>query len=277
MAGFAAITSNLNGVVLENDGLDVTLHTTNIKTKSFEWTTSFNITTPKSFLKSYPNLATSSYATEYYIGKSLNTITALTYTGVNPTTGAYTVEDVNKDGKITSPADYQQHGNTDPRSYGSLGNSFTYKAFRVDVLFQFMQQYGLGWMGDNIYNEPGSMYNQPGLVESRWQKPGDLKAIQKFTTSPGSLSGVYTGYYAMMFSNDRYNDASFIRLKNLAFSYDLSGLRVVKAAKISGFRLFLIGQNLFVITSYKGGDPETRNYLTMPPMRTLNGGLQLNF
>jgi hypothetical protein len=273
-AGFTTITSNLAGVVLQNDGLEITLNTINIRSQSFEWRTSFNITAPKSFLKSYPNLANSSYATRYFIGKSLDLLYTLSYAGVDSATGVYTVKDVNKDGKITNPGDYQYHGNMDPKVYGGLQNSFTYKSFRLDISMQFMRRKVANWKTYNNYNEPGSLFNQPAAVMGRWQKPGDKTDIQKYTLSAGSLAGVYTGYYAMMFSDNRYSDASYIRLKNLAISYEVPAQKWFGKGRVSGCRIYLQGQNLLTFTGYRG-DPETQNYLAMPPMRTLTAGLQV--
>jgi hypothetical protein len=45
--------------------------------------------------------------------------------------------------------------------------------------------------------------------------------------------------------------ASFLRLNNLTLSYSLTNLK-----GIAGLRIFVTGSNLFVITSYKGLDPE---------------------
>jgi len=274
-AGFTTITSNLQGVVLQNDGIDITLSTINIRNKSFEWRTSFNMTIPKSFLKSYPNLSTSSYATTYFIGKSLNLLYSLTYTGVDSATGLYTIKDVNKDGKIVTADDFQVHGNLDPKLYGGMQNSVAYKNFRLDFSLQYMRRMAFNWKSFNGYNEPGSMYNQPTLAQDRWRKPGDKTDVQKSTLSAGSLAGVYSGYYSMMFSDNRYSDASYIRLKNLAISYELPAKKWLGQSGVTSCRVYLQAQNLLTFTGYKGGDPETLNYLSMPPMRTFTAGLQV--
>ncbi|HEY3370431.1 MAG TPA: TonB-dependent receptor [Prolixibacteraceae bacterium] len=81
-------------------------------------------------------------------------------------------------------------------------------------------------------------------------------------------------------------DASFLRLDNMTLGYNLKFLpNVIKSA-----RLYLTGQNLFVITSYSGYDPEVNNvagsggvkslgidYSSYPHARTLLFGLNVNF
>ena len=118
------------------------------------------------------------------------------------------------------------------------------------------------------------MYNQPTAVMKRWQRPGDKTDIQKFMLSNGTTTGT-TGYYAMYFSDYIYSDASFIRLKNVSLSYSLPG-RWIKGGKIAACRVYVQTQNLFTLTRYKGADPETQNYLAMPLLRTITGGLQIN-
>jgi iron complex outermembrane receptor protein len=46
-------------------------------------------------------------------------------------------------------------------------------------------------------------------------------------------------------------NASYLRLENLTFSYSLTGIR-----RLENVRLYVTGNNLFVITKYKGIDPE---------------------
>jgi hypothetical protein len=113
------------------------------------------------------------------------------------------------------------------------------------------------------------MVNQPVLVLNRWQHPGDISELQKFTTS--SVGSTRIGN-----SDGIYTDASFIRLKNVSLSYQLRS-SLLNKLKISSCRLYMNAQNLFVITCYKGADPETQKFYVLPPMKVLVGGIQLNF
>lgn len=81
-------------------------------------------------------------------------------------------------------------------------------------------------------------------------------------------------------------DASFLRLDNMTLGYNFKGWpNVIKSA-----RVFVTGQNLFVITSYSGYDPEVNNlagnkgvkslgidYSSYPHARTVLFGLSVNF
>lgn len=270
--GFSSIVENLDGVKVQNRGLELTLTTRNLQKSTLKWSTDFNLTLPKNTLKQFPNLSTSSYATKYVVGESLNRIFAAQYTGVDPATGLYTVKDVNGD-KLANVSDYGLVGTSDPKYYGGLNNDFSYKKFSLSFFFQFTKQLGRDWRISGLTNPPGTMYNTSVLALDRWQQPGDNTDVQKFTTQQGAITGT-SGYYAMFFSSRTYTDASYIRLKNVYFSYTLPS-QWLSTIHINSLRLFLQGQNLFVITPYKGGDPEVQRYTSMAPLRTVTGGIQL--
>jgi TonB-dependent starch-binding outer membrane protein SusC len=269
--GFFNVVKNFPGLV-SNTGLELVLTTKNIHKKDFSWTTSFNITIPKNELLAFPGLSSSSYASQYVIGQSLHLIYALKYTGVDPQTGLYTFEDKNKDGQLTT-ADYQVLGNTDPKFYGGLQNNITYKQFDLSFFFEFRKQMGFSYLNQLATTPPGWIYNQPEIVESRWQQPGNHSSIQQFTSG---YTNAYTAISYLSLSNGIYTDASYIRLKNVSLSYRLPAAWISKY-HISNCRLFLQAQNLLTITKYVGADPETQNLYVLPPLRTIVGGLQLNF
>jgi hypothetical protein len=63
----------------------------------------------------------------------------------------------------------------------------------------------------------------------------------------------------MSFQSSRYiEDGSFVRLSNVTLGYNLPSSLLTKW-KIIQARLYLSAQNLFIITRYKGEDPELSN------------------
>jgi len=272
ITGFSTIVRNLDGVEVQNRGLELTLTSYNFRKRPLTWTTDFNITLPQNKLKKYPDLEKSTYFNSYAIGQSLNRIFAAQFTGVDPATGLYTVKDVNGDNQATT-ADYGVIGSLDPTFYGGISNNFSYKRFNLSFFLQFTKQLGRDWRTNNLYNPPGSAFNVPELVLSRWQNPGDITDVQKFTTTQGAIYGT-AGFYPYSFSGGSYTDASFIRLRNVYLSYDIP-VKWLSVVHINSCKFYVQGQNLFLISGYKGGDPETQNYTRMSPLRTITGGLQL--
>ncbi|MCC8143552.1 MAG: hypothetical protein LUD02_05110 [Tannerellaceae bacterium] len=60
--------------------------------------------------------------------------------------------------------------------------------------------------------------------------------------------------------NSHYiEDGSFIRGSNIVFGYTLP-YRIVNTVKLDRVRFYVNAQNFFLITKYKGYDPETTNY-----------------
>jgi hypothetical protein len=54
-------------------------------------------------------------------------------------------------------------------------------------------------------------------------------------------------------------DASYIRLRNVTFSYNLPS-RWASKAGMSNLRLYVSGTNLLTITDYSGYDPEANTF-----------------
>jgi len=267
-SGFTSVIRNLPALV-QNSGLEFSLSSVNIKMKNFSWTTTANLTIPKNELVSFPGLSISPYALQYVEGQSLNVIYAYKYIGVDAAKGIYKVEDLNKDNIITT-ADYQVLGNSDPKFFGGLQNTLEYKKIQFDFFFQFVSQVGRTYFS-NAINPEGFRYNLPMLTQDHWRKQGDVTTIQRFTQATNQAA--YNSWANEFRRSDGvFGDASFIRLKNISLSYTL-----LNDAQSRTLRLYVAGQNLFTITNYKGGDPETQSYLRMPPLRTISAGIQYTF
>jgi TonB-dependent starch-binding outer membrane protein SusC len=273
--GFNSVIKNFPALV-QNEGWEGVLNARVISGTKFNWSSSVNITIPKNKLIAFPGLASTGYAAFLKIGEPLSNIIRYRYLGVDPTTGVYQFDDIDKDGKISSPNDFQPVGNTDPKFYGGWQNEWHYKGVELSVFFEFKKQRGKNYLALFYTNPPGLMYNQPQIVLTRWQKPGDITDIQKFTQLINVNNPAYGALVQRINNSDAiYSDASFIRCKNIALSYTLPA-SIFKRIKASS-TLFLQGQNLFSLTNYLGSDPETQNILVMPPLRTLAGGIKLQF
>lgn len=264
--GFSSIQANLNATV-QNTGWEFGLKTVNFQDKDFRWSTSLNVSFERNKLIDFPNLEGSTYANSYVIGQPLSIRKLYHFTGVNPQTGISEYEDYNGDGVITQD-DAKKIVYLSPDYYGGLQNSFTYKNWDVDFLFQFVKQQGVNYNG-TIYL-PGSMANQPVEVLDRWQQPGDTNTGQLYTA--GYNSAASTAFQNLSISDAAISDASYIRLKNVSVSYNIP----VLAAKGYACRIYLQAQNLLTITHYKGPDPENQSYGQLPPLRVITMGMQLN-
>jgi len=269
--GFPGIFQNLPATV-QNNGLEFTLNTINLKGGAFTWNTEFNITVPHNKLVRYDGLDQSAYANAFVIGQPINIRKVFHYTGVDPQTGIYTFVDAQ--GKATAnPAyvtDQQTVINLDRKFYGGFSNTFNYKSLSLAIDFQFVNQKGANPQA----LAPGDLANQSTTVLSRWQKPGDITSQEKFTATFGTPA--YTAFFYAQQSSWAYVNASYIRLKNLSLAYHLLP-KWINHIGVRDAKVFLNGQNLWTITNYKGNDPENLGYSVLPPLKTVIFGIKASF
>jgi TonB-linked SusC/RagA family outer membrane protein len=284
-AGFYSVLENL-GAIVQNTGWEFSATSTNIKTKNFTWTSSFNISTNRNKLVAFPGLESSSYASYYQVGLPTSTVMGFKYKGVNPETGIFEV--YNAKGEATSSpnslpvslgGDQVPIANLAPKFFGGLGNDLNYKGFSLSVFFQFSKQTAPNYL-HKLYsfgNLPGGGTNVPvELAGKYWTKPGDIATFQRPTSYFYSSAGL-AGGQAFIQSSATYGDDTYLRLKTLTFSYTLPETYTKKLG-ISNFRIYLSGQNVLTFTNYKVGDPEQPGGFgdNFPMQRTLVGGISFN-
>ncbi|MBE7170525.1 MAG: SusC/RagA family TonB-linked outer membrane protein [Williamsia sp.] len=277
--GFTSVFTNFPAEV-QNKGFEFELAATPIRTTKFVWEIGLNGSFIRNKLRSFPGLATSSYST-LTVGQPLSTYNGFRLLGVDTQTGIYQFMD--STGKPTSyplyPSDLQKNiGNLDPSFFGGFQNDICFKGWQLAFLLEYKQQQGFSYLYQlsNAGIVPGSMYNQPTIVLNRWQKPGDKTEIQRFTTTPGDPAYDVASVFSYVNVDAQYTDASYLRLKNISLSYNLSD-KVLKKLHWQVLRLYVLGQNLLTITSYKGNDPETQNLFALPTLKTWAAGLQITF
>jgi TonB-linked SusC/RagA family outer membrane protein len=270
ITGFGLVQENFPATV-QNRGIEAVLDFKPIKSKNFNWYASLNFTSNKNKLISYQGLSESTGFSQFVIGQPVNIIHAYKFAGVNSTTGLY--EFINSKGEKTSTPDANKDRTVlidiNPKWFAGFSNSFQYKGFQLDVLFQYVNQKA---QGRRFGSYPGaSLSNQPTSVLDNWKKPGDVKQIEKYASN---LLDIRTPFAAANTSDANYNNASFLRLKNLSFSYTVPN-SLLKPIKITNARIYFQGQNLWTKTKFVGTDPETTSLINLPPLRVYTLGLQV--
>jgi TonB-linked SusC/RagA family outer membrane protein len=275
LTGFPSLLLNFPATV-QNAGWEFTLNSENIRGKAFNWRTSINLTIPKSKLITFQNLETSSYNNILEIGMPINIQHVFTLVGVDPQTGTYQFTDA--EGKLTATPDFSKDRTKiiklDPYYYGGFQNSFSYKGFQLDILFQFVKQiatnFNFGVIQPGYF--AGTIGNQPKWTFNQWQKPGDIKTYQKFSSG----FSIFSPWINALGSDQAYSDASYVRLKNLSLSFEIPK-KWGQKLRSESFRIFIQGQNLITFTNYKGLDPETKSSSRLPPLRVMTFGVNANF
>ncbi|MFO7847080.1 MAG: TonB-dependent receptor [Balneolaceae bacterium] len=289
ISGFSSVTDNIGEV--ENKGFEFSVNGAVVSRSDFSWTSSFNISfirnTVKKLEVNNQVLNDSHILTE---GEPIGTFNLIDQEGVDPQTGNMQWVDLNEDGVIDS-GDKRIVGNAEPDFFGGFGNTFNYKGFDLNMLFQFT-------VGNDVFNHSRASYenlgwnrldpsgagfmlpdgNNHALADKRWMEPGDETDIPR-----ASLSNKNWREY----SSRWLEDGSYLRLKTLTLGYNFTP-DITRRLGMSSLRVYAQGQNLLTFTDYTGLDPEVnqnaRNPLvagsdfgTMPQVRTISFGINLEF
>lgn len=263
---------NNSPATVQNSGWEISARANILRVNEISWSANFNATVPKNKLISYPDLANSAVAYLFEIGKPLD-IYKYNNVVLNPQTGLYVEEDRNGNGSIELE-DRVLSKFLGQTLYGGLNNTITYGQFNLDFLFSFTKQYGKTLLA-NLLRQPGAGFsngtgpvNLPVNFLDRWQKPGDRAEFLKYSTISGT-----NVFLAAIDGEQSISDNSFIRLKNISLSYNMSGKWLSKL-DIKGLQINFSAQNVWTFTNFDGFDPESDRF-GLPPLRTFSFGFNL--
>lgn len=156
-------------------------------------------------------------------------------------------EDLNNDGKYTAE-DYQTIGDPNPDFIWGLNSNMRFKNFDFTFFFQ-------GVHGNDIRNLQQS---EMGDGVQKINQVGNILTDSWTPTNTDASRPVIDGrrdFISFRRSSYFIQDGSFVRLQNLVLGYTLPlDNKFVRSA-----RIYASGQNLFLITKYKGFDPEVNN------------------
>ncbi len=139
-----------------------------------------------------------------------------------------------------------------------MSNTLDYKGFQLDILLQFTKQVGPNTHFNTGNGLPAGQFsifgggNQPRTVLDRWQKPGDVTAIQRYSADGRLTSSLFN----VLTSDAAFSDASFIRFKNISISWQFPK-HLLDKYHIQNMRFLSNLQNVLTISKYSGIDPET--------------------
>ncbi len=262
---------------MESSGFELSISSTNIKTKNFTWATNFvyshshnEVTDLKTSQRAIDLVAGSGFAMEGYPVRGIFSFqyAGLTNEGlpqVINTEGQVTTSDVNfQEREQSKLANLVYSGNADPTDVGSLGNTFKYKNLSLNVFITY--SFGNVVRLDQVFsNEYDDLVSTPKEFENRWVVPGD----EAYTNVPVIASkrqnrndtDLATAYNAYNYSTERIAKGDFIRMKEISVAYDFPK-NLVNPLGLNTMSLKLQATNLFLIYSdskLNGQDPEFFN------------------
>jgi hypothetical protein len=171
------------------------------------------------------------------------------------------VRDLNRDGKITAE-DRTFIGNADPSHVVGLSNTLRYKGATLRFFFQTV----LGITRRNGLLETDEMVwadTRRNTVKLDYWTP-EHPSNRIPANRPGSNPrGV--GFY---------EDASFIRLKDVTLGFDLPEA-LARRMGMQSLHLYCSGRNLWTLTQWTGLDPEFDSQRGIPLERVVVGGVRV--
>ncbi len=294
----------INAGNIQNKGFEFTINSRNIQTKDFKWSTSLtfshysNIVTSLNGVpginESVPTAFISLAATRTLVGQPIGefygykvqgvvkTQAQLQYlsthpqnvTGTSPQVvssaqgntiwlGDLQYVDTNHDGKVDEN-DQVPLGSPNPTFTYGFTNNFSYKDFDLSIFFY--GSYGGKILDVLEYETAGlnSLYqNQLASTANFWTPSNPNSNI------PAPRGGL--GNPNLVMSDRFLESASFLRLQNVRLGYNLPA-QWARQISMTGLKVFVSGQNLFVITKYPGLDPEIGAFNQNPLITNVDMG-----
>jgi len=261
---FASGQQYKNAGTIVTPGIELTLNYNSIQAGALRWTPGLVMSHYKSTLKEYIIDAQTradfgspgqngTNIIRVAVGEEIGQIWGPVFDGVNETNGAPKFKDLNGDGTIdsapsnslTSP-DMKKLGSGIPTLEAGWTNLLSYGRWDMNLFFR-------GAFGHSLVNQFRGFYEPID--------PGAINSYNRVLTNK-SVSGLTSAQYSSLY----VEKASFVKLDNATVGYTFK-----MGGSVRSLRLYLSGQNLFVLTKYTGIDPE-------PVLQDLgstdNGGFQ---
>jgi iron complex outermembrane receptor protein len=263
---------------ISNKGIELQLNATPVKTNDFTWTTSITLSKNVNKVESLSNDQFPTFTkieTAQIGGKGqsgnptqiiregdpIGTFFVRQFAGRNDK-GVSMFYKANGDtSKVVTVADFKASGSAQPKLMYGWSNDFTYKNFDFSFFLR-------GVAGNKILNGTLAALNDVNNASNN--------NIPKF-----SLGEPATDVNSFYYSTRYIENGSYLRLDNATLGYTLK----VNTTKIKSARFYITANNLFIITKYRGIDPEISlggiepgidNNNFYPKTRTFMFGVNIN-
>jgi TonB-linked SusC/RagA family outer membrane protein len=285
-----AINQNIGR--MRNEGIELHIVTVNIDKGGFRWTTDFNFTTLRNTVLSLPNgndVAANTFNVTRE-GQSIASLIGYQYAGVNPANGnpmyqrgdgAIIQANLLPSGGIpgvgaplgigigtyylfdpSAPFTYGAavpalQPNTDrfvigptiPTWFGGITNTFTYKGFDLEVFIRYQGgHYLFNQTRQNLFQQV--FVNNTTEILGRWTTPGQITDVPRLLAPQTDLINLNNNVTTRFAER-----ADFLRVQNITLGYTIPK-KITDVLKLRSVRAYLQVQNAFVVTRYRGFDPE---------------------
>lgn len=272
-------TKIVNSGTVRNQGIEVSLYGTPVKTKDFAWDININWTRNRNKVLALYNDVENIVLGSFQGSITLNATLNEPYGSIHGTDFIYTngQKTVGADGNyLITPNNNVSIGNVNPDWIGGMNNKFTYKNLSLSVLID-MKHGGSVFSTDMYYALAGGLYEETAVnndlgnpIRSSLAKGGGI--IREGVTEDGKtntkrvslsdedlgIGGSYGQYDSYVSAPDKrfVYDASYVKLREVAVTYSLPA-KLFQKIFIKGIDVSLLGRNLAILhKNLPYADPE---------------------
>ncbi|TDH24625.1 SusC/RagA family TonB-linked outer membrane protein [Segetibacter sp. 3557_3] len=248
--------TNVEDMNITNKGLELDLNYQGTNRKGLTYNFGGNLTLIDNMVSNSPYSViqsgaasgsglTSATINGYVNGQPIGTFFLREFTGLDRT-GMSTYRDVDGDG-LTNDRDRLPLGSALPTLQYNFNGGFSFRSIDFAASFN-------GVSGNKVYDN---------TANSNFYK---LRLSKGINTTPEAIADANESVNNAAPVSSRYlKNGAFFRLNNASLGYNFKPETLGLGRWVSNLRLFVTGQNLFVITDYNGFDPEVNTD------RTVNG------
>lgn len=255
-----------NGPTVENKGLEVSLGYDILKNENFDWNFTANWTLNRNKVTDLNGVDDNApQGSDYFSGNLTPTITLGQPLGVFYGT-AYQRDNagnliIGSNGLPILVEGAQLIGNPNPDWTGGFRNNFRYKNISLSFLLDVRK-------GGDIWNGTLARLNRLGVTQASADNRQDTYIIPGVLENgqPNNIAISNKTYYVSYLGDGSFSanetavekDINWVRLRDVSLSYNIgtilsksAGLTFIRSAEVT-----FSARNLFLITNYKGIDPE---------------------
>jgi TonB-linked SusC/RagA family outer membrane protein len=273
--GITSVTENIGEVA--NRGVELSLSTINVEGATFSWSTDLNVSVNRNRIVDLYGNGESDVLNEWFLDEPVNVNYGYEFGGIfqngddilnsaqpEAVPGDVRVVDHNGDGQIT-PDDRVILGSLQPSYAAGMTNTLRWKGVSLSAFLNTVQ----GVKRPNPLLSTNLVHaevRRNTILTTFWTPESPIDSYPR-NNEDANLHGVQF-----------YQDASFVRLKDVTLSYDVPASFSDRFG-VQSLRVYLNGRNLWTHTDWTGLDPEisNNNQRGVPLERVLIGGINVSF
>ena len=268
------IFCSINAGNVYNKGMELQISGTPIENKNFTWDIALNMAGNRGTLDGLPEGLDVMYLTDVQYASMQaasfnggNFMAIAGYKWNRDDKGNVILDD---NGMPTYTTALEEIGNREATFTGGLNNTFNWKGFSLNMLWEFrvggdvvngtlsaMNSAGTSQFSADFRNKPltvSGVDKNGNPVTNTWEADKTYMYSGKVTSGYNIIKNYYNSYYGYECSN-YITDVNLLRLRSLSLSYNFPKELMKKTGFLKGANVSVAANNLLLFTNYEG-DPE---------------------